>query len=75
MLRMNTIEPNAMCLSTCFNNRPAARYVLLKDFSSKGFVWYTNYESRKSMELAANPYASLTFWWGALERSVRVGTY
>ena len=66
------IEPNAMCLATSHNNRPSARYVLLKGHDDRGFVWYTNYESRKSMELAANPYASLTFWWGDLERSVRV---
>ena len=46
--------------------------MLLKDFDSSGFTWYTNYESRKGRELAENPYAALTFWWGPLERSVRV---
>ena len=66
------VEPNAMCLSTSHNNRPSARYVLLKGHDDRGFVWYTNYNSRKSKELASNPYASLTFWWGDLERSVRV---
>jgi len=66
------IEPNAMCLSTCKNNRPSARFVLLKGFDERGFVWYTNYESRKSDELSENPFAALTFWWGDLERSVRI---
>lgn len=66
------IEPNAMCLSTCKDNKPSARIVLLKAFDEKGFVWFTNYESRKGMELEINPNAALTFWWGDLERSVRV---
>eukprot|EP01031_Cornospumella_fuschlensis_P035032 gene35032-42425_t len=64
------IEPNAMCLSTCVDNKPSARYVLLKGFDDRGFVWYTNYESRKGQELVENPQAALTFWWGDLERSV-----
>jgi len=68
----NVIEPNAMCLSTCKNNRPSARFVLLKAFDDRGFVWYTNYESRKSEELSENPFGALTFWWGDLERSVRI---
>ena len=66
-------EPNAMCLSTVTKeNRPASRFVLLKGFTEEGFVWYTNYSSRKGGELEHNPYAALTFWWGDLERSVRV---
>jgi len=44
----------------------------LKDFDSRGFTWFTNYESRKGNDLAENPYAAMTFWWGPLERSVRV---
>lgn len=68
----NVIEPNAMCLSSCINNKPSSRFVLLKAFDSRGFVWYTNYESRKSEELVANPFAALAFWWGDLERSVRI---
>ena len=68
----NILEPNAMCLSTCVDNKPSARIVLLKDFDENGFVWYTNYQSRKSMELEKNPYASLTFWYGDLERSIRI---
>jgi len=66
------VEPNAMCLSTCVDNKPSARFVLLKGFDERGFEWYTNYNSRKSGELSENPYAALTFWWGDLERSVRV---
>eukprot|EP01039_Chlorochromonas_danica_P005315 gene5314-5850_t len=67
-----TTEPNAMCLSTVKDNRPSARYVLLKGFDERGFVWYTNYQSRKGGELVGNPYAALTFWWGELERQVRI---
>lgn len=66
-------EPNAMCLSTSTaNGRPSARMVLLKGFDDKGFVWYTNYESRKAKDLSECPFAALTFWWADLERSVRV---
>lgn len=66
-------EPNAMCLSTVSaDGRPAARYVLLKGVDERGFVWYTNYNSRKACELAGNPAAALTFWWAGSERSVRV---
>lgn len=68
----NVLEPNAMCLSTCYNNKPSSRMVLMKGLDHNGFVWYTNYNSRKSYELINNPHASLTFWWGELERSVRV---
>lgn len=53
------------------NNRPSARYVLLKGYDKKGFVWYTNYNSRKSSELEAG-FASITFWWGDLERQIRI---
>jgi len=66
------IEPNAMCVSTCQENTPTARYVLLKAHDKRGFVWYTNYQSRKGDDLAANPAAAITFWWGDLERSVRI---
>ncbi len=52
--------------------RPGARTVLLKDFDARGFVFYTNYDSRKGHELAANPRASLLFFWKELERQVRV---
>ena len=67
------IEPNAMCLATVGQDgRPSSRYVLLKEVRDNGFVWFTNYESRKGSDLAHNPFAALTFWWGPLERSVRI---
>jgi pyridoxamine 5'-phosphate oxidase len=65
-------EPNAMVLATLSGNRPSARVVLLKELSSKGFVFFTNYESRKGRELAENPAASLVFFWPELERQVRI---
>ena len=66
-------EPNAMTLATCTPDaRPAARIVLLKELSSEGFVFYTNYDSRKASELAENPLASLVFLWHELERQVRI---
>lgn len=69
----NVHEPNAMTLATADSQgRPSARVVLLKGVDERGFVWYTNYESRKSEQLAQNPYAALSFWWPELERSVRI---
>jgi pyridoxamine 5'-phosphate oxidase len=66
-------EPNAMTLATAdVNGRPSARTVLLKGFDAAGFVFYTNYESRKGRELAANPHAGLLFFWPELERQVRI---
>ncbi len=66
-------EPNAMTLATTGADlRPSARIVLLKDFDPCGFVFFTNYDSRKGQELAENPYASLLFHWIALERQVRI---
>src|SRR4051794_18961415 len=57
-------EPDAMVLSTVdANGRPSARYVLLKGVDDRGFVFYTNLESRKARALAAHPYAALTFYW------------
>ena len=65
--------PNTMTLATATaDGRPSARMVLLKGFDHRGFVFYTNYESRKSRELAANPHAALVFYWARLERQVRV---
>lgn len=66
-------EPNAMTLATATRDgKPSARVVLLKEVSENGFVFYTNYESRKGQELAANPLAALTFYWAELERQVRI---
>ena len=66
-------DPNAVCLATCTpEGRPSARMVLLKGVDPKGFVFYTNLESRKGGELLGNPFAALCFHWKTLQRSVRV---
>lgn len=66
-------EPNAMTLATCtLDGRPSARIVLLKGYDERGFTFFTNYESRKGHELAANPHAALVFFWKEIERQVRV---
>jgi pyridoxamine 5'-phosphate oxidase len=66
-------EPNAMTLATVgAGGRPSTRIVLIKGFDARGFVWYTNYESRKGRELAAHPVAALQFHWVELERVVRI---
>ncbi|KAM6553444.1 hypothetical protein CsatB_014206 [Cannabis sativa] len=66
-------EPNAMALSTAGKNgKVSSRMVLLKGFDENGFVWFTNYESRKAHELSENPHASLLFYWDGLNRQVRV---
>lgn len=66
-------EPNAMTLATVgAGGRPSTRIVLVKSFDERGIVWYTNYDSRKGHELAANPYAALQFHWVELERVVRI---
>jgi len=66
-------EPNAMILSTAARDgRPSSRVVLLKGLDGRGFVFFTNYESRKGRELEVNPRASLLFPWLALERQVEI---
>lgn len=65
-------EPNAMVLATIGAAGPSARVVLLKEVNDDGFVFYTNYESRKGQDLKTNPNCALTFYWGELERQVRV---
>lgn len=66
-------EPNAMTLATVdADGRPSARIVLIKGYDERGFVWYTNYRSRKGRELAHNPRAALLFHWPELERQVRI---
>jgi pyridoxamine 5'-phosphate oxidase len=66
-------EPNAMVLATAdADGRPSARTVLLKGLDDRGFVFYTNQESRKAGDLAANPRCALLFPWHAMERQVRV---
>ena len=67
------IEPNAMTLATSTRDgHPSARIVLLKGFDARGFVFYTDYRSRKGGELESNPNVSLCFWWGELQRQVRI---
>jgi len=66
-------EPNAMTLATVgADGRPSSRVVLIKNFDERGIVWFTNYDSRKGRELAANPFAALLFHWIELERVVRI---
>jgi pyridoxamine 5'-phosphate oxidase len=66
-------EPNAMILATATSDgSPSARTVLLKGYDERGFVFYTNYEGRKARELEANPACALLFYWGELERQVRI---
>ncbi len=68
------IEPNAMALATATpEGRPSVRMVLLKGFSAEhGFVFYTNYQSRKGHDLSINSSAALLFWWPELERQIRI---
>ena len=66
-------EPNAMSLCTVdAHGRPSARIVLLKEVDARGFVFYTNHDSRKGREIAAHPSAALLFFWPELERQVRI---
>lgn len=72
-LNSQLLEPNAMTLATADRQgRPSARIVLLKGLDEKGFVFYTNYESRKGREMAENPQAALLFNWLELERQIRI---
>ncbi len=72
-IRGEVPEPNAMTLATVASNlRPSTRVVLIKDYDTRGIVWYTNYASRKGHELAGNPFAALQFHWVELERVVRI---
>ncbi len=66
-------DVNAMALATCtIDGLPSTRVVLLKSYDERGFVFYTNYGSRKSHELHENPRAALLFYWAALERQIRI---
>lgn len=72
-LKADLIHPNAFTLATSTKEgKPSARILLLKDFDHNGFVFYTNSQSRKGSDLSHNPYASICFWWGKLERQVRI---
>jgi pyridoxamine 5'-phosphate oxidase len=72
-LAANLREPNAMTLATAdASGHPSARIVLLRGWDERGFVFFTNYDSRKGREIAANPHASVLFYWDVLEREVRI---
>src|SRR6266851_303371 len=72
-LSRSNLAVNPMTLATADEaGRPSARVVLLKGVDERGFIFFTNYESRKGQELAHNPQAALVFYWADLERQVRV---
>src|SRR5258705_13569701 len=72
-IKSNLEEANAMTLATASpDGLPSARIVLLKDFSEKGFTFFTNYNSFKGQQLSENPKACLVFFWKELERQVRI---
>lgn len=69
----NVNEPNAMCLSTVSSEgKPSSRILLLRNFNENGFVFYTNYTSRKGEEISTNQNVALLFFWPELERQVRI---
>lgn len=72
-IEARVLEPNAMNLATVgFDLKPSSRVVLLKQIRSEGFVFFTNYDSRKAQQIAENPNCALTFIWNELERQVRI---
>lgn len=70
--RGDLAEPTAMVVATSTDGRPSARTMLLKDLRDDGFTFFTNYDSRKSAELTANPGVALHFGWHAIQRQIRV---
>ncbi|MEO8570043.1 MAG: pyridoxamine 5'-phosphate oxidase [Ginsengibacter sp.] len=67
------VEPNAMTLATCnAEGKPSARIVLLKGITEDGFLFFTNYDSRKGKDMEVNPFVSLVFLWKELERQIRI---
>jgi pyridoxamine 5'-phosphate oxidase len=73
VLASQRYQPEAMTLATATpTGEPSARLVLLRGFDERGFVFFTNYDSRKGRELAANPRAALVFYWAELDRQVRI---
>jgi pyridoxamine 5'-phosphate oxidase len=72
-LKCDCAEPTAMTVATATpDGKPSARVVLLKHYDQRGFVFFTNYESRKGVELAQNPRAALLFYWDSVRRQVRI---
>ncbi|MEM6630678.1 MAG: pyridoxamine 5'-phosphate oxidase [Bacteroidota bacterium] len=68
----NILEPNAMSLATVADNRPSLRIVLLKHLDDRGFIFFSNYDSKKGKEILKNSLAAITFFWADLERQVRI---
>ncbi len=72
-LKAQVNEPNAMSVATVdARGRPTSRVVLIKQYDPRGFTWYTNYDSQKGQQLAANPFAAILFFWPELERQIRI---
>jgi len=72
-LRSEVDDPNAMTLATARpDGRPSLRIVLLKGFDERGFVFFTNYQSRKGREMEDNPHVAICFWWSKLARQVQI---
>ena len=72
-MKAHVPEANAMSVATVgADGKPSSRILLIKEFDARGFVWFTNYASRKGQDLAANPHAALLFHWVELERQVRI---
>lgn len=72
-IKSSVNEPNAMHLATISSTgRPAGRVVLLRGITQQGFVFFTNYDSKKGQDLATHPVAALTFFWPELERQIRI---
>src|SRR4030095_16689801 len=70
-LKFEFVDPSAMTLATATKDgKPSARVVLLKGFDRRGFVFYTNYKSRKGKEIEQNPFGCLLFYWDKLDRQV-----
>jgi pyridoxamine 5'-phosphate oxidase len=67
------LEPTGFILSTSDNSgRPSSRVLLLKEYNESGFVFYSNYDSRKAIEIEQNPFASMLFYWDKFERQIRI---
>jgi pyridoxamine 5'-phosphate oxidase len=72
-VKLNLLDANAFALATATpDGKPSIRYLLLKDYNNNGFVFYSNYESRKGLEINSNPFASMLFFWGELNRQIRI---
>jgi pyridoxamine 5'-phosphate oxidase len=72
-LEIEKLEPNSMALATVGSDlKPSVRYILLKAYDEKGFTFFTNYESRKSVQISQNKFGAISFYWAILQQQVRV---